>query len=85
MGIYKQMPALFESFQVTVENLEELEAWCQGSIKGTKLPRVDREIEIYSNDSELRAAVGDYIVVNLATRIFSVYSDENFQKSFCIA
>lgn len=50
--------------RITCTNLEDVAIWCRGDIKGTKLPVMDRVIEIISFDGEygtVRAKVGDMV------------------------
>ena len=65
------------AMQVTAENLLKAESWCNGSIRGTRLPVDQQEIEI----SEDRARVGDWIV-EVAPRRFSVISDIDFDSLY---
>lgn len=51
-----------EARQLTVDNLEELEIWSGGQIKGTKLPRAERVIDIDTAVATQRANIGDWIV-----------------------
>lgn len=74
MPIYRKKPQLVEAHQVTVGNLESVEAWSEGSIRGKCLPRLEREIKI----GEQRAEIGDWIVKE-ANGTFNVYTDEAFR------
>lgn len=49
---------------LTEENLEAVEKWSGGAIKGTKLVRSARVIDVYDSYlGETRAAIGDYVVM----------------------
>lgn len=70
--------------QVTVDNMEAAAAWCDGSIKGVKLPPEERVIDIpgayTDDDEEQRAAVGAYIVqVSISPAFFRVLPASRFQ------
>lgn len=77
MPVYRKKAYQVEARQVTVGNLESIEAWSNGAIKGTKLPRDQRIIEIQNAGIEQRAEVGDWIVKE-ANGVFNVYTDEAF-------
>lgn len=69
--------------RVSTETLEIVADWCNGSIKGIKLPRSNREIEFWSagRQSEMRAANGDYIV-KLGPNTFEVFPSGMFHAIF---
>ena len=48
--------------QVTAKNIYEVSKWCGGSIRGTRLPPEEQEIELWVFDSDQRAKVGDWII-----------------------
>ena len=59
---FRKKPVVIEARQLTVFNLEELEAWCKGSIKGTRLPAKERIIHIETLEGEMTANIGDWII-----------------------
>lgn len=59
---YRKKPVVIEAKQLTVFNLEELEQWCGGSIKGLRLPAKERVIHIPTLEGEMEAKIGDYII-----------------------
>lgn len=62
MPMYRTRYPEIEARQLSPDNLEQIEAWCGGSVKGILLPRKQRVIDIQTPDGEMRADVGDYIV-----------------------
>jgi len=78
MPIYRKKPSLVEARQVTVGNLESVEAWCGGSMRGILLPRSQRIIEVNNQGIEQRAEVGDWVVKE-ANGTLNVYTDEAFR------
>lgn len=59
---FRKKPVVIEAQQLTVFNLEELEHWCKGSIKGLRLPANQRVIDIQTLEGEMRAQIGDWII-----------------------
>lgn len=59
---FRKRPVVIEAEQLTESNLERLEVWCGGSIKGTKLPISKRCIDIQTLEGEMRANIGDWII-----------------------
>jgi len=59
---YKKRPVIIDACQLTPDNIEAVEAWCGGSIKGILLPREDRCIDIQTLEGEMRAIMYDYII-----------------------
>lgn len=68
---------------ISEETLFIAQNWTNGSIKGTKLPVKDQELEFYSaiRDEYLRARHGDFIV-EMAPGMFDLYSRKAFHKLF---
>jgi len=83
-NMYTQKNTNVEARQVTADNLEEIELWCLGSIKGTMLPREQRAIDIWCQyaDSEFRAEVGDYILHDKDYDLWSVMSKRLFNRLY---
>lgn len=59
---YRKKPVVIEAHQLLPDNLEQLERWCKGSIKGTKLPRNERCIDIQTFEGEMRVHMFDWII-----------------------
>lgn len=58
MPHFRHRKPTVEARQLTVDNLDEIEAWCGGSIRGTKLPAEQRVIRFTTRDVEYEACVG---------------------------
>lgn len=59
---YRKKPVVVEARQLLEENLEEIETWCKGAIKGTLLPRHERIIHIQTLEGEMTARIGDFVI-----------------------
>lgn len=70
MNKYRKIPVVIEAVQITPDNLESVEAWCRGSIKGTKLPREERCIDIQTLEGEMRADMGDWVIKGVAGEFY---------------
>ena len=62
MGKFRKKPVVIEARQLTYLNINTLEQWCGGSIKGTKLPLGEQCIDIQTLEGEIRASMGDWII-----------------------
>lgn len=62
MAKYRKKPVVIEARKLTTSNLEQVESWCQGSIRGVNLPPSERVIEIQTLEGDMRASVGDYVI-----------------------
>lgn len=62
MPNFRKKPVTVEAYQLGTRNMEQLEEWCHGSIKGTKLPLNQRCIDIETLEGEMRANIGDWII-----------------------
>ena len=62
--VWTAKPVSIDAYPVTVDNMQQLESFCNGSIKGTSLPPDERCIEVWDDrkDTEKRADVGDFLV-----------------------
>ncbi len=60
--MFRTRPEVVEAYILTEDNLEVLEKWCGGSIKGILLPRGRRVIDIQTRAGECRACIGDWII-----------------------
>lgn len=82
MKIQKATPIepVMDAVQYTVENAEELAAWCYGSIRGTMLPPEKRSIQFYNQEAgEQDADVGDWIV-RRGNGTFMRHSDKEMRE-----
>lgn len=59
---YRKKPVVIEAHKLTPDNIEFLEPWCGGSIKGIRFPVNERCIDIQTLEGEMRAEMGDYII-----------------------
>lgn len=78
---FRVNPVEVEARQLTTQNLVEIEAWCHGSIKGTKLPVGDRVVDFFNQGNEIRVGVGDWVIKS-ADGDFSVCSNLAFEKDY---
>ena len=62
MAKYRKKPVVIEANQLTVNNMDGIEQWCGGSIKGVKLPANERVIHIPTLEGEMTAQIGDWII-----------------------
>ena len=62
MSKFKIKQEIFEIVKLTENNLEEVEIWTNGSIKGAYLSRDQRVIDIQNSKGELRVEIGDIIL-----------------------
>ena len=67
--------------ELTIDNLGEVEKFCNGSIRGLLRPIVERQIRIYVGDGEEYANVGDWIV-QISDGKFRVVPKESFDILF---
>lgn len=63
MGNYKLKAAVVKAKLLTTDNIEEVARWCEGSVKGIKLPKHQQVVEFFTPDAEeIRAEIGDVII-----------------------
>ncbi len=62
MRQFRKRPVVIDAEQLSEDNLEVLEQWCRGSIKGIAMPRSKRAIDIQTYEGEMRAEIGDWII-----------------------
>lgn len=62
MTTFIKKSQVVEARRLTADNMCELEVWCGGSIKGTRLPLEERVIDIQTLEGERRACIGDWII-----------------------
>ena len=75
MAKFRKKPVVIEAHQLTVDNMEFVEAWCRGSIKGIKLPVEDRCIDIQTLEGEMRANIGDYVIKGIQGEFYPCKPD----------
>ncbi len=78
---YRPKEVFVAAVQVTVDNLEQVATWCNGAVKGIKLPRSMQCVDVWSDGEERRADVGDFVVRTL-TDGYRVYSEEEFYSMY---
>ena len=81
---YRKKPVVIEAEQLTIENMSVLEAWCGGSIKGTKLPINERIIHIQTLEGEMTANIGDFIIQGVKGEFYPCKPDI-FQMTYELA
>lgn len=79
MPIYQKLPEQVEARQFTIENWQELAAWCDGIIGR------DREgvpgIQINTLEGVMQARPGDWIILGVAGEFYPCKSDI-FEKTY---
>lgn len=63
------------------ENQEQVAEWCGGKLRGTKLLRAARVIQIDIHGVEHEAEVGDWII-KWPDNTFTIYPGEEFYRRF---
>lgn len=81
MEKFRKKPVVIEAVQLSVENLEVVEAWCHGSIKGIRLPRLQQVIDIDTLEGEMRAKIGDWIIRGVEGEFYPC-KPEIFKKTY---
>lgn len=61
---YRKKPVVVEAILLTEDNLELVANITGGSVRGIKLPKNERVLEVWNklHDSELRIEIGEYLV-----------------------
>lgn len=67
---FVKKPVVIEAERLSVFNLEKLEEWCGGSIKGLRLPAKERIIHIQTLEGEMTANIGDWIIKGIAGEFY---------------
>lgn len=62
MRFYRKKPIIIEARRLLTTNMESVESWCNGAIKGLALPIEDRIIHIQTLEGEMTANIGDWII-----------------------
>ena len=81
MGFYRKKPVIIEARQLCTYNMEHIEDWCGGRIRGTKLPVQDRIIQIDTLEGEMEAKIGDWIIKGLKGEFYPC-KPEIFELSY---
>lgn len=77
---YRYRTATIAAIRLDAGNLEEVEALCNGHIKGTKLPREERIIHFNARGEEHEIRMGDWLVCDRGN--LYVYNSEHFNGLF---
>lgn len=72
---YRKKPVVIEARLLTVDNLESVEAWCHGAVKGIGLPREERIIHIQTLEGEMTANLGDWIIKGIKGEFYPCRAD----------
>ena len=81
MPRFRKRPVIVEARQLTVENIEELEQWCNGSIKGIRLSKNEWVIDIQTLEGEMRADIDDWIIQGVKGEFYPC-KDEVFRETY---
>ncbi len=72
---WQKKPVIIKARQMTVETIEDVEAWCGGCIKGIKLPREEWIIHIETLEGEMRADMNDWIIKGIRGEFYPCKPD----------
>lgn len=72
---FRKKPVVVEANLLTEDNLYTMETWCNGSIKGTKLPKNQRVIHIQTLEGEMEANIGDWIIKGVKGEFYPCRAD----------
>lgn len=78
---FRKKPVVIEADRLTPDNINELEVWCGGSIKGTRLHILQRCIDVQTLEGEMRANMGDWIVKGVEGEFYPV-KDSIFTSTY---
>lgn len=73
--MYRKKPVIIEAYLLTTDNIEFVEKWCKGSIKGMSLPLQERIIHIQTLEGEMTARIGDYVIRGIKGEFYPCKSD----------
>lgn len=65
MPEFRKKPVVLEARQFTLADAEHPEAlteWCNGRVRGTRLPAAERIIQIDTLEGEMAGSIGDWII-----------------------
>lgn len=84
---FKRNPFYVDAVKVTVDNMDEVAAWCQGKVQILGMPDGSEpetfiKIKVFrpANERQTKAFPGDWVLH--AGRGFKVYQDEAFLRDF---
>lgn len=81
---FARKPFYVDAVQVTAENMDDVSAWCQGTVTRTDLSPQGDFIKVRVHrpltERQTKAFVGDWVLY--AGTGFKVYTDKAFEKSF---
>ena len=75
MPFFRKKPIVVEAMQLQRWNFEAVESFCNGLIRGTKLPVAERVIEINTPEGDMRAQVGDWVIKGVAGEFYPCKPD----------
>lgn len=75
MPAFRKKPVVIIARRLTTENQEELADWCNGKLRGTRLPVADRIIQIETLEGEMDANVGDWIIQGVKGEFYPCRND----------
>jgi hypothetical protein len=75
MTVFRKRPVEIEARELTPDSLYEIEAWCGGQVKGIKLSRNYRVIDIYTLEGEMRATMGDWVIKGIKGEFYPCKPD----------
>lgn len=78
---FQKKPVVIEARQLRVDNMESIEAWCHGSIKGMRLPPEERIIHIQTLEGEMTARINDWIIKGINGEFYPCKPDI-FERSY---
>lgn len=70
MGKFRKKPIIIEAFCFTEMNIEQIAVWCNGQVKGLRLPKELWCIDIQTLEGEIRVQMGDWIIKNIEGKFF---------------
>ena len=62
MAHYRKKLIVIEAHQLSFGNINWVADWCDGQVKGIKLPIEDRCLDIYTLEGEMRADMHDWVI-----------------------
>jgi hypothetical protein len=83
MKTYNRKRTKVFAMRLNEDNLEEVAEWCGGAIKGTKLQRSWRVVEVWNKltETETRVRIGEWLVEDSFGNFFMV-PDRYFSDLF---
>ena len=75
---FRKKPVVVEARQFTLadaENPASIEAWCNGRVRGTRLPPRSRIIQIDTLEGEVSGSIGDWIIKGVRGEFYPCRAD----------